>query len=41
VTVHARDLVLSRVNIVPKENRLAWTFEIAGVADDGSLISRR
>src|SRR6267142_6118062 len=40
VTVHARDLVLSRVDVVAEEDRLARSLEVAGVADDGSLIPR-
>src|SRR6266446_5361564 len=37
VAVHARDLILPGMDVVSKEDRLAWPLEITGVADDGSL----
>src|SRR4051812_24425156 len=40
VAIHARDLVLPGMDIVTKENRLARSVEIAGVADDGSSVPR-
>src|SRR6266542_3578558 len=38
VTVHARDLVLSRMDVVAEEDRLTRSLKVAGVADDRSLI---
>src|SRR5882762_1728636 len=37
VAVHARDLVLPRVNVVSEENRLAGTLEVPRIADDRRL----
>src|SRR2546430_9151009 len=41
VAVHAGDTVLSGVDVVAEENRLARSPEISGVADDGGFEWRR
>ena len=39
MAIHARDLILSRMNVVTKKDWLPGAFEAAGVADDGSFVA--
>jgi len=41
VAVHARDLILIRVDVVPEEDRLARAFERPRIAHFGRLVPRR